>query len=287
MFATVQTLAYIKALLAQAGLSPRHALGQNFLIDHNLLRKMVEAADLRPGTRVLEVGPGTGTLTEELLARGAVVTACELDGGLAQLLRRRLGTNERFTLVEGDCLAGKHDLHPGIVHALAGSDFRLVANLPYGCATPLMLHLLTRTPRCDLLAVTVQKEVADRVLARPGSKDYGPLAVAVALTCEAQRLANLPPACFWPQPKVTSSMIVLRRLPTPGHTDCAGVVDFCQRLFQSRRKQLGGVLQSLMPGWRKERLPADISPTSRAEDLPPLSLARLYEAVTNIGTPRS
>src|SRR5690606_14845366 len=109
----------------------------------NLVVKLVDEARVGPGELVLEVGPGTGTLTEELLARGCEVVACELDRGLAALLRDRLGANDRFTLVEGDCLGGKRHVSPAVVEALGGRPFVLVANLPYGAATPLMLALLT------------------------------------------------------------------------------------------------------------------------------------------------
>src|SRR4249920_707298 len=111
----MQSLTEIRALLESHGLSPRHALGQNFLIDHNLIKKLVDAAHVSPGDNVLEVGPGTGTLTEELLARGASVVAVEIDRDLAGLLRERLAVNERFTLIEGDALAGKHAVNPDVL----------------------------------------------------------------------------------------------------------------------------------------------------------------------------
>src|SRR4051812_5019410 len=108
----MQTLIQIRALLEERGLAPRKSLGQNFLIDQNLIRKLVDASGVGAGDLVLEVGPGTGTLTEELLERGCEVVACELDRGLAELLRERLGANPRFTLVEGDCLASKREIAP-------------------------------------------------------------------------------------------------------------------------------------------------------------------------------
>ena len=117
----MQTLTEIKSLLESHGLRPRHALGQNFLCDHNLIRKLVDASGVKSGDRVLEVGPGTGTLTEELLARGCRVIACELDSMLASLLRVRLADHLKtgaFTLIEGDCLAGKHALSPEVANAL-------------------------------------------------------------------------------------------------------------------------------------------------------------------------
>ncbi len=209
-----QTLSEIRGLLASRGLSPRHALGQNFLIDHNLLRRLVDESGVGAGDLVLEVGPGTGTLTEELLARGCEVIACELDRGLAGLLRNRLGNEARFTLVEGDCLEGKRALSGALAGALAGRPFTLVANLPYGSATPLMLTLLVDHPECRAMFATIQREVADRLAARPGSKAYGPLAVVASLLARVRTVAALAPECFWPRPEVTSAMVAIERTPT-------------------------------------------------------------------------
>src|SRR5690606_2501706 len=109
--------------------------------------------------RVLEVGPGTGTLTEALLDTGASVLSCELDDALAGLLQERLGARDNFTLLHGDCLESKRSLHPGIIEWIGDSDFKLVANLPYGCATPLLSTLLMHFPRCQIMGVTIQKEL--------------------------------------------------------------------------------------------------------------------------------
>jgi 16S rRNA (adenine1518-N6/adenine1519-N6)-dimethyltransferase len=286
----MQSLTQIKELLASCGLSPRHALGQNFLIDQNLVRKLVDAAGVRATDRasrsvrtptvqshgrwheiILEVGPGTGTLTEELLARGCEVVACELDPGLAGLLRDTLGKEhpERFRLIEGDCLASKREVSPAVLAALGRREFTLVSNLPYGAATPLMLALLTRHPECRGLYVTVQREVADRMLARPGTKDYGTLGVVAQAVGEPSLIATLPPECFWPRPDVTSSMVACPRREHPLADDPAALADFCQAVFSKRRKQLGAVLGREGP-W-----PPGVSSTDRAEALPPESLIAL------------
>lgn len=266
-----QTLAQIKALLDERGLRPRHALGQNFLIDQNLVRKLVDASGVGAGDVVLEVGPGTGTLTEELLGRGCEVVACELDRGLAAMLRERLGPLHpgRFTLVEGDCLAGKRELNPDVAAALAGRPFRLVANLPYGAATPLMLVLLTSHPACAGMFVTVQREVADRLLAGPGGKEYGTLGVVAQAAAEVGRVATLPPECFWPRPEVTSAMVSVVRKREPMTDDLGGLAEFCQRVFGSRRKQLGSVLG------RETAWPEGVRPEMRVEQLTPAQIVAL------------
>lgn len=270
----MQTLAEIKQLLASQGLSPRHALGQNFLIDHNMIRTLVGAADLRPGETILEIGSGTGTMTEELLARGARVVAAELDAGLCRLLRERfagaLGDGS-LTLVEGDCLAGKAALAPGLLAALGGGPFRLVSNLPYGAGTPVMMILLTSVPRCGGMYVTVQREVAQRLAAPPGTEDYGVLSVIAAAVAEVRLLATLPPSCFWPQPQVHSAMVAVVRRSAPVTPRPEAFAAFVRRLFEKRRKQIGAVVGRVGP-W-----PEGVSPTCRAESLGVEALVRLHE----------
>lgn len=248
-------------MLEERGLAPQHRFGQNFLIDHNQLKRLVDASGIGAGATVLEIGPGTGTLTEELLARGARVVAAEIDRGMAALLRERLGTNPDFTLVEGDCLESKRALAPALLDAVGGGEFSLVANLPYAAATPVMMILLADHPRCRGQYVTVQYEVAQRVLAGPGSKDYGPLSVLAQATAQPGLIARLPPSCFWPQPDVQSAMIALPRRTSPLCDDPRGLVDFCQRVFEQRRKQLGSILG------RTGEWPEGVAPDQRAEAL--------------------
>jgi 16S rRNA (adenine1518-N6/adenine1519-N6)-dimethyltransferase len=280
MFSDMQSLAQIKALLAAHGLSPRHALGQNFLVEPAHLTRLVDAASLTPGETVLEIGPGTGTLTEELLARGVRVVAAEIDRGLAALLRATFANEPRFTLVEGDCLEGKHALAPGLLAGLGHGPFALVANLPYAAGTPVMIALLADHPRCRGLFVTVQREVAHRLVASPGTRDFGPLAVLAQSVASPQIIATLPPGCFWPRPDVTSAMVAIPRLANPATPEPRRLVDFCQRLFAQRRKQLGAVLGRAGP-W-----PAGVTPDARAESLTPVlleELARLHAPKTTDG----
>lgn len=271
----LQTLAQIKELLESRGLRPKRSLGQNFLTDQNLILKLVRACGVVPGDRVLEVGPGTGTLTEALLDTGARVLSCELDDALADLLRERLAGREDFTLVHGDCLQGKRALHPAIVGWIGDTGFKLVANLPYGCATPLLSTLLMHHPRCHAMGVTIQKELGDRLLAQPGSRDYGPLAVIAQATCEVERIAHLPPACFWPRPQVDSSMLVLRRRAQP-LADPVALSAVCGAMFQQRRKRIAKPLRDLI-GDRPP--PVGISPDMRAEEVSIEAFCRLASAV--------
>ena len=280
----MQTLTQIKELLETRGLSPRKSLGQNFLIDHNLIRRLVDAAEVGAGSVVLEIGPGTGTMTEELLDRGCRVIACELDRGLAAMLRERFAAPsphaDRFTLIEGDCLAGKHALNPEILAAIGEGEFTLVSNLPYGAATPVMSILLADHPRCRGLFVTIQREVADRLAAKPGTKEYGTLSVLAQTVAELLPVAKLPPECFWPRPEVASSMLAMRRRPAPLAPDPRALAAFCQRLFEHRRKQIGSILGR---GEGAVAWPSGVAPEHRAEQLRVDQLIALHAAAGGNG----
>lgn len=282
----MQTLTQIRALLERAGHAPKKSLGQNFLTDHNLIRKLLDAADLQPGEAVLEIGPGTGTLTEGLLERGVHVIACELDTGLAQVLRETLGVEhpDRFTLIEGDCLANKRTMNTDVAALLGdrvggAAGFKLVANLPYHAATPLMMTLMTKHPGCTGMFVTIQSEVVDRLTGAPGTKAFGSISVVAQHLGRVERIAKLPPECFWPRPEVTSAMMAWRRDPSVP-TDPAWWVrlaDITQTLFQSRRKQLAKPAKQIAGAdieW-----PEGVNPTDRIEDLSVAHMVALAAAI--------
>lgn len=260
-------------MLEARGLAPRKSLGQNFLIDHNLLRKLVDAAGVGEGDIVLEVGPGTGALTIELLARGCRVVACELDEGLADLLEDTLvaASGGRLRLVRGDCLASKHAINPELLATLGDGPFTLVANLPYAAATPLLMTLLLDHPRCLSMHVTIQREVADRLRAGPGSKDYAEISVVAQALAEIRWIAPAPPECFWPRPKVHSAMLSLVRRAEPLTDSPRALQELCRRLFTKRRKQLGAILG------RGVDWPEGVTPEQRPEALTVSQLADLVK----------
>jgi 16S rRNA (adenine1518-N6/adenine1519-N6)-dimethyltransferase len=240
MPAVAQSKHQIEALLVEAGSHPRHRFGQNFMIDQNLVRLVAEAGEVARGDLVVEVGPGTGTLTEELLERSDDVVVVEIDRDLAAVLRRRLADRANFRLIEGDALAGKHELNAELLASLRGAATRgrpakLVANLPYNIASPLVIGLLIEGVR--LLAFTVQKEVADRLRAAAGGEAYGPLTVMVQLMARVELLRNLPPQAFWPAPKVDSALVRLTRDDRLGDS-ARPFGQFVHALFSFRRKTL-------------------------------------------------
>lgn len=283
-----QTLSQIRALLADAGLAPQHRYGQNFLIDLNLMQKLAAAAALSADDTILEVGPGTGSLTEILLASGARVVAVEIDHGFQTLLRHRLGANPRFTLIQGDALAGKSRVNPLLLKVLAerlpqpGGALKLVANLPYQIATPLLVDLLLVQPRFACLACTIQKEVGERLGAAPGTEAYGPVSVVMQTLALVQPIAILPPAVFWPQPEVHSVMVRIepKKPQDVAVDDVPGFVAFVRRAFQQRRKMLRRLFRdndelTMLGAFRR----AGVSPEARAEELEPLAWQALYRTM--------
>ena len=280
-----QTKHQIEALLTEAGSRPRHQFGQNFMIDQNLVRLVAEAGQLGGEDLSIEVGPGTGTLTEELLARAGRVVAVEIDRDLAKLLRSRFGADPKFTLIEGDALAGKHGLNEQLTELLAaarrtGSPIKLVANLPYNIASPLVIELLIEG--ADLLAFTVQKEVADRLRAPAGGDAYGPLTVTVQLLSRVEVLRTLPPQAFWPVPKIDSALVRLTRDDRLGER-ARPFSRFVQKVFSFRRKTLRKALSQA--GFNAEGALAatGLDGQQRPEMLSPEQLLGLFEVVRVAG----
>lgn len=275
-----QTKQQIQSLLAEAGSEPRHRFGQNFMIDQNLVRVVADAGQVAPGDLVVEVGPGTGTLTDELLARGAQVLAVEIDRDLAAMLRTRFEGNPKFRLIEGDALASKHALNEELAAALndaaaRNQTARLVANLPYNIASPLVVELLIAG--VQTLAFTVQKEVADRLKAAANSDDYGPLTAVVQLLGKVELLRTLPPQAFWPQPKIDSALVRVTRADRLGGRAQA-FSPFLTQLFSARRKTLRKALSNA--GYDAEAMIAKLSldPQARPEVLTPEQLLALFDA---------
>jgi len=245
----LHTKRQLVALLKERGIRPSRGLGQNFLIDQNLLRLVKREADLQPKDVVLEIGCGTGLLTRHLCESGATVCAVEIDRRLAEICGDYLEGFENLTLLRKDVLASKHLLDPELLSLLKrtttnGSQLKVVCNLPYAVSTPVIACLLESNLPVSLMVLTVQKEVADRLLATSNSSSYGILSVIAQVHAEVKLLRTLPPDVFWPKPKVSSAIIKL----TPNRQLLDRIQDYAtfrkavQAVFSHRRKTLSNSL---------------------------------------------
>ncbi|MGD9110020.1 MAG: 16S rRNA (adenine(1518)-N(6)/adenine(1519)-N(6))-dimethyltransferase RsmA [Phycisphaerales bacterium] len=215
----MQTKQQIQELLAAANFSPNTRRGQNFLIDLNLMRLLLEVANIRNSDIVLEVGPGTGSLTQELVRRAGWVVTVEIERKLAEITKQQLHDAENVQVIVTDALQSKNTIDASVMDALKQAKSRhsgrlmLVANLPYGVACPVMLNLVTGDMVADCMYVTVQKEVAQRMTAEPANSHYGTLSILLAATGEVKMERVLKPTVFWPQPQVDSAMVSFIRNP--------------------------------------------------------------------------
>lgn len=275
----------------EAGIHPRTRYGQNFLIDLNLLRLLFETAAIDDRDVILEIGTGTGALTGLMAPLAAQVITVEIDAELYQLASEELFGAGNVQMLHTDALKNKNTLSPDVLDAVRsaltpGRRFKLVANLPYNVATPIIGNLLA----CDVvpytMTVTIQKELADRITSPPGTKDYSALSVWVQSQCQAEVIRVMPPQAFWPRPKVSSAILQIEFDPMlrARIKDIDFFHQFVRALFFHRRKFLRSVVQSAF----KRELPKDVvdevlaerdlAPSLRAEQLTIEEIIALGEA---------
>jgi 16S rRNA (adenine1518-N6/adenine1519-N6)-dimethyltransferase len=277
-------------LFKQFGFNPRSDLGQNFLIDINLIEFAVRAADLEPRDIVLEVGPGTGGMTTFLAAQAGRVISVEVDRNMYALATAATQECDNVTLINRDILKNKNTIAPEVVSLLEnelaarpGSRLKLVANLPYNVATPVISNLVASSLPWERMVCTIQLELGEKMIAEPGTSKYGALSVWLQSQCSVRIIRRLGPKVFWPRPKVNSAIVSIWRHDGRGDRidDKPFFLDFLRRLFHQRRKLLRSVLVGM---YRKQlskegvdqllaeaQLPAE----SRAEQLDVPTLVKL------------
>jgi 16S rRNA (adenine1518-N6/adenine1519-N6)-dimethyltransferase len=278
----------VRALLDRHGLRPRRDLGQNFLVDDALAERLVERAGVQAGDAVIEIGAGLGVLTRALAARAGRVRAVEVDAGLVRALRAEAVLPANVELIHADAL--ELDL-VALARELAGAGraVRVVANLPYASSSPLLRALLAAREALTDWSVLLQREVALRIAARCGSRDYGSLAVLHALAARVERTGDLKPGCFHPRPKVVSTSLRIRpRADSPLRTGAGGdelerVERVARAAFGQRRKTLANALAAAFPpeAVACAARAAGVDPGERAERLPAeafLALSRALES---------
>lgn len=278
-----QTRSYLMKLFDAQGIHPRTDLGQNFLIDLNLVTFIVDAADLSGRDVVLEIGAGTGGMTAQLAQQARAVVSVEVDATMHRLACAAAEPFANVTLLRCDALKNKNRFHPAVLDAVGeqlAADprrrLKLVSNLPYNIATPVVSNLVATDLPWVRMVITIQYELGQRMRAKPGSSHYGSLAVWLQSQCQVSLLKKLAPTVFWPRPKVSSAIMKL----TPDRESAAAIADrpffqdYIRRLFHQRRK----LLRSVLVGMYRKQLSkgeidgllaaAGLDETARAEELP-------------------
>lgn len=289
-----QTQSYLRELVQARGLSPKNKLGQNFLVDLNLIDYIVRHADLTKDDLVLEVGTGTGSLTARLADGAGAVLSVEIDSAFHQLAQETLGPRPNVVLHHGDILKNKNHLRPEVLAELETlrsqihpKRIKLIANLPYAVATPVISNLLLSDLPIERMVVTVQWEIGAKLAARPGTSHFGGLSVLVQSLADVEIRKRLPPGVFWPRPHVASA--IMRIWPNAAKRACFPDVqrfrEFLRDLYTHRRKNLRGGLVS-MPGSTRDKAAIDtqlaelgIDGNARAETLSLENHRRLFAAL--------
>ncbi len=287
-----QTISYLRNRFEEVGLAPNSRHGQNFLIDLNLIKLLAESAEINSNDVVLEIGTGMGSLTALLAAKARHVITVEIDHHLLQLAKEELECFDNVTMLHQDALRNKNNFDQRVLDAIQselskqdGLDFKLAANLPYNIATPIISNLLT----CPFIpasqTVTIQKELGDRILAAPNSKDYGALSVWLQSLCDSKLVRVLPPGVFWPRPKVHSSILHIESRPDKR----AAIPDvkffhmFVRSMFFHRRKFLRSVaiaaFKNLLDKPQVDEVLADmkLGADARTEQLPVEAMQEMCE----------
>jgi 16S rRNA (adenine1518-N6/adenine1519-N6)-dimethyltransferase len=292
-----QTVSYLSKRFEEVGLNPNKRHGQNFLIDLNLIQLLARSAQVGPNDVVLEIGTGMGSLTSMLAEHAAAVVTVEIDQFLYQMAREELEQCDNVEMLKQDALKNKNHIHPNVMaaverHLKAGPNrvFKLAANLPYNVATPIISNLIGCEPHPATMTVTIQKELADRMQAAPGSKDYGSLSVWVQSLCDVELVRVMSPTVFWPRPKVESAIVHLihsetRRAAIP---DLDYFQNFVRAVFFHRRKFMRSVLVSAFKdAMEKPQVDAVLKelghgPQTRTEQLSIEQLQTLCEAFRRV-----
>ena len=248
-----QTISYLSRRFEEVGLNPNKRHGQNFLIDLNLIQLLARSAKLTPNDVVLEIGTGMGSLTGMLADQAAQVVTVEIDQYLFQMAREELEEYENIEMLKQDCLKNKNNFAPEVIDAIKrhlavdeNRVFKLAANLPYNVATPIIANLLRSEVIPASMTVTIQKELADRIVAKPGSKDYGSLSIWMQSMCDCEIVRIMSPKVFWPRPKVESAIIHIAHRPEKREAipDVDFFYAFVRAMFFHRRKFMRSVAVS-------------------------------------------
>lgn len=270
--------AAVADLLRRHEVRPRRSLGQHFVIDPNTVMRIVRLAGVTPGERIVEIGAGCGALTVALADAGAAVLAVEIDGRLVGALAE-VCADRSVEVLQADAT----DMDSWAPRLEGGDDWKLVANLPYNVATPLLLEVLDTLPQVRAMLVMVQDEVAERLAAAPGHPAYGLPSLKLACRARAEIRGRVPPTVFWPRPRVSSALLAIDRLPEPAANNIDDLYRLARRAFGQRRKMLRSSLRGVVAP--EAFAAAAVDPMARPGDLGVAGWSRLAAAAAGSVTP--
>ncbi len=296
LFQVPHTKTLLRAVFSERGIRPKRRFGQNFLIDQNILRFIVNVAQVCADDVILEVGTGTGALTFFLAEKAQMVFSVEMDTGLFKLASEALQSRSNIRLINKDILRSKNALEPQVESELLNyikslqrkSVLKVVSNLPYSISTPLIIKLLEGPLPIELMVLTLQRDIVNRLAAQPGTKDYGILSIIAQLSADIKIVKTLSPEVFWPIPKVESAVVILHvhKERFPGSISNYELFQKIVRtIFESRRKIIINSFARFKPPLiPKEHLLAilrrlDIAPDQRGETLTPEQFVHLSEEI--------
>lgn len=267
----------LKALLGDLGVRPSRKLGQNFLIDPNSIQRICRCSDIESGDLVIEIGPGTGAMTEYLLNQDITLIAIEYDVRLAEFLKSRYGSRPNFQLIQADASRVDFD------ELTNGRPWKCNANLPYSVSTVILAKLARQKNLPRSMTVLLQKEMVERITSEPGRKSYGALSVRLQALFETKMAGIVGPTVFWPPPEVDSAILTLKlKEDRISHAEFLEFDTFIKHCFSQRRKKLQGRLKSRAPGTRIADAFTDLglSPDARAEVLSVADFIALFRALS-------
>jgi len=263
------TQTQVKQILSENNIHPKKRLGQNFLIDRNIKDKIIKIADVKPSDVILEIGPGLGALTEDLAKKAKRVVAVEKDRALTGILKDLLGGYKNVTVEQGDFLKMGSKNGDTLLLKQGVPIFKVIGNLPYYITTPILSRLIENRKHINSILVTIQKEVAQRIVAGPGSKDYGSLSLYLQYYTEPTIEMTISKSCFYPQPEVSSCLVkmLVREKPPVSVKNEELLFKIIRAAFNQRRKTLANTLKPICKDIKSILESAGINPACRGETL--------------------
>lgn len=268
----------------EKGFHPKKQFGQNFLVDKNYIKIMLDAANPQPHDLLLEIGPGGGILTRALIATSLPVISVEIDDKLVAMATEMIGTPENWTLIHTDVMSKKSEIHPLVLNKIKeinSHSVKCVANLPYAIITPFLITLLSSVRQLESFTVLIQEEIADKICSPTGSKSYGILSVIMNVWGDCTILKKVPHQAFWPQPNVTSAIVHIKKNEKNSELNYFEFSQFIKNLFLHRRKKVTQQMKNYFPNPEEILTEFKVSLDARPENISPEIWKNIFQKTQN------